>query len=136
MVKQRRVKQFALVLMAAAVLVLIGCKSAPIYNVSDASVDASIKNLTAAKMKKAIMRAGLSLGWQIKDVEPGKLVGTLLLRKHMARIDIPYSKDGYSLLYRDSSQLNYKPDTGEIHKNYNGWIQNLDRAIQSQLLAL
>ncbi len=136
MVKQRQVKRFTWVLIAVAVLLLVGCKSAPIYNVSDAPVDASIKNLTAENMKKAIMRAGLSLNWQIKNVGPGKLVGTLFLRKHMAKIDIPYSKDGYSLLYRDSNQLNYKPDTGEIHKNYNGWIQNLDRAIQSQLLAL
>ena len=136
MVKQRQVKQFALVLIAAFVLVLVGCKSAPIHNVSDAPVDANTQNLTTENVKKAIIRAGLGLGWQIKDAGPGKLEGTLFLRKHMAKIDIPYSKDGYSLLYRDSSQLDYKPETGEIHKNYNGWIQNLDRAIQSQLLAL
>ncbi|MFC1602092.1 hypothetical protein ACFL3U_00840 [Pseudomonadota bacterium] len=136
MVKKTEVKQIAFALMAAAMLVLVGCKSAPIYNVSDAPVDANAKNLTTENVKKAIIRAGVGLGWQIKEAGPGKLVGTLLLRKHMAKIDIPYSKEGYSLLYRESSQLNYKPETGEIHKNYNGWIQNLDRAIQSQLMGL
>jgi len=136
MVKKRHIKQFAFALMVAAALVLVGCKSAPIYNVSDAPVDANTKNLTTENVKKAIIRAGVGLGWQIKEAGPGKLVGTLLLRKHMAKIDIPYSEKGYSLLYRDSNQLNYKPETGEIHKNYNGWIQNLDQAIQAQLLTL
>jgi len=137
MVKKVYFKQFAFALIAAAVLVLVGCKSAPIYNVSDAPIDQSIENLTAENVKKAIKIAGTGLGWQIKDAGPGKLEGTLFLRKHMAKIDIPYSKNGYSLFYKDSVKLDYKAEEGgKIHKNYNGWIQNLDRAIKTQLLAL
>ena len=135
MVKKRQIKQFTFVLMAAAALVLVGCM-APIYNVSDAPVNTNIVGHTAENVKKAIIRAGLGLGWRIKEAGPGKLVGTLFLRKHMAKVDIPYSKAGYSLLYKDSNQLNYKPETGEIHKNYNGWIQNLDQAIQTQTVGV
>jgi len=130
-------KRFTLALIGAFVLVLVGCRSAPIYNVSDAPIDQGVENPTAKNVKKAIKIAGASLGWQIKDAGPGKLEGILFLRKHMAKIDIPYSEKGYSLLYKDSSKLDYTAEEGgKIHKNYNGWIQNLDRAIKTQLLAL
>ncbi len=136
MIKERDLKRAAFVLIAAAMLILVGCKSAPIYNVTDVPVDTYTKDLTAEKVKKAIVKAGVGLGWQIKEEGPGKLVGILYLRKHMAKIDIPYSANGYSLIYKDSNQLNYDAEKQQIHKNYNGWIQNLDRAIQSHLVAL
>ncbi len=134
--KKRYLKQLAIVLMLMVTLLFAGCRTAPIYNVTDAPVNVDIKAYSAADVKKAIIRAGAALGWQIKESEPGKLVGTLHLRKHMAKITIPYSKEGYSLLYSTSNELNYNPEKGEIHKNYNGWIQNLDRAIQSNLAML
>jgi hypothetical protein len=70
----------------------------------------------------------------MKAVEPGKILGTLYLRSHMAQVDIPYSKSSYSILYKNSDKLNY--NEGKIHSNYNGWIQNLDRGIKTQLSLL
>jgi len=136
MVKKRHVKQFTTALMLIAALVLFGCRSTPIYNVSDAPVNTNTNEYTTENVKKAIIKAGVVAGWQIRVMEPGKLSGTLHMRHHTAKIDILYSTTGYSLLYNDSDQLNYNVETGEIHKNYNVWIQNLDRTIQSQLLAL
>ena len=69
----------------------------------------------------------------IKEVDSNTLQGTLMLRKHIAQITIPYSKSNYSLMYKTSENLNYNAEDKTIHKNYNGWIQNLDRAIQVQL---
>lgn len=112
---------------------LIGCRSAPVYNVTEAPVSASEK-ASAEDVKKAILSAGASLGWQMKEVEPGHIVGNLFLRKHHAVVDIPYSKENYSINYKDSSELNY--DGTNIHSNYNGWVQNLDRAIQARLSIL
>jgi hypothetical protein len=134
--KKRYLKKVTIALLLMATLLFVGCRTAPIYSVTDAPVNVNVENHTAADVKKAILRAGAGLGWHIKESGPGKLVGTLHLRKHMAKIDIPYSKDGYSLLYSDSNELNYNPDKGEIHKNYNGWVQNLDNAIQSHLMGL
>lgn len=134
--KKRFLKQVTVTLLLMLTLLFAGCRTAPIHNVTDAPVNANVENHTAADVKKAIFRAGAGLGWHIKESGPGKLIGTLHLRKHMAKIDIPYTKDGYSLLYSDSNQLNYNSERGEIHKNYNGWIQNLDQAIQSQLMGL
>ena len=52
----------------------------------------------------------------------------------MAKVDINYNTKTYSITYKDSSDLDY--DGTKIHKNYNGWIQNLDNAIKVQLSAI
>ena len=85
-------------------------------------------------MQKAIVRAGAGLGWQMKVAEPGLIVGTLRLRSHMAVVDIKYDTKAYSITYKDSSNLDY--DGANIHKNYNGWVQNLDNAIRVQIANL
>jgi type IV pilus biogenesis protein CpaD/CtpE len=124
------VKLAALVVVTAA---LAGC-AAPIMNVKEAPVTtASGRPLTNEQVRNAIVRAGSSLGWQMKDEGPGMLVGTLELRKHTAVVAIPYSTKSYSVQYRSSVNLDEKG--GKIHKNYNGWIQNLTRSINAQLSA-
>lgn len=120
----------SLVLAGIAVAVLGGCRSAGIYNVSAAPVVAN-KTVSMEDVQKAIVRAGVGLGWQMKPMEPGLIVGTLNLRTHMAMVNIKYDTKTYSITYKDSNNLDYSGDS--IHKNYNGWIQNLDSGIRSQL---
>jgi hypothetical protein len=112
---------------------LVGCRAGPVYDVVDAPVvePAGGAKLTAEQVKLAIQRAGTTLGWQIKEVQPFLLEGTLHLRNHMAQVNIPYSADRYSIIYKDSKDLNY--DGKNIHTNYNGWVQNLDKAIRVQM---
>ena len=125
------VKFAALVIATAA---LAGCNSIPIQNVSDAPVvTATGKSLTNDQVRAAIVRAGSSLGWQMKEEGPGMLVGTLVLRTHTAVVAIPYNTRSYSIQYRNSTNLDAKD--GNIHKNYNGWVQNLTRGINAQLSA-
>jgi hypothetical protein len=107
---------------------------APIHNVSNAPVtSASGKALTEDQIKGAIIRAGASLGWQMREIAPGRLGASIALRKHTAEIEIPYSTKQYSIVYKSSTNLDEKG--GQIHKNYNGWIQNLTRGINAQLSA-
>jgi hypothetical protein len=104
----------------------------PIMNVSDAVVAAPAgKPLTNEQVRAAIVRAGSALGWQMSDEGPNKLVGTLVLRTHTAVVEIPYTTTNYSIKYRSSINLNEQG--GTIHKNYNGWIQNLTKGINTQL---
>lgn len=91
------------------------------------------QNLSMDNVTKAIIRAGASLGWQMKKVKDGEIIGTLYLRDHMAQVKIPYNTKDYSILYQNSSNLKYDAEANTIHSNYNGWVQNLDRAIQTQL---
>jgi hypothetical protein len=125
------IKFAALVIATAA---LAGCNTIPIQNVSDAPVvTATGKNLSNEQVRAAIVRAGSSLGWQMKEEGPGMLVGTLILRTHTAVVAIPYSSRAYGIQYRSSTNLDAKD--GNIHKNYNGWVQNLQRGINAQLSA-
>jgi hypothetical protein len=125
------VKFAALVIAAAG---LSACNTMPIQNVSQAPVvTASGKGLSTDQVRAAILRAGATLGWQMKEEGPGMLAATLQLRNHTAVVAIPYSAQSYSLQYRSSTNLDEQG--GNIHKNYNGWIQNLTRSINAQLSA-
>ena len=125
----------AAVIGAVVVLGLGACTSAPVYNVSDAPVTLpSGKALQASQVRQGIITAGAALGWRISDAGPGHLEGVLHLREHTAVVDIPYSATKYSILFKSGENL--KAADGTIHKNYNGWVQNLDRGIRSALAAL
>lgn len=127
-----RITKWATVVVSVLVLLAAGCRgSVPIYNVTDASVAASKPNPSLDEVGKAIQRAGAALGWQMKETKPGHMLGTLNLRKHVAVVDVNYSVKSYSIRYKDSTELNY--DGSNIHANYNGWIQNLDKGIRAQL---
>jgi hypothetical protein len=118
---------------AIAAAILVGaCTTQPIYNVNDEPVTTPTgKHLTASQVRSAIVTAGSSLGWVIKDAGPGRLLGTLHLRTHTAVVEIPYSASKYSIVYKSSENLDEAD--GKIHRNYNGWVQNLDRAIRTEI---
>ena len=117
----------------AAAFLMMGCRTAPIYNVKDAPVSVPTgQTATMTTVEQAIMRAGNGLGWQMKVEKPGLIVGTLNLRTHTAVVDIPFTASTYSIIYKSSVDLDQQGDT--IHKNYNGWVQNLDQAIRRQLM--
>lgn len=114
---------------------VIACGTVAINNVQNAPVStASGKAPTAAAVRGAILQAGAGLGWVMTDVKPGVLEGKLALRSHVAVVEIPYSEKSYSIVYKSSTNLNEA--NGSIHKNYNGWIQNLQRDINAKVSAL
>jgi hypothetical protein len=124
----------SLVRLSAALVVLLfmGCRGpVPVYNV-EAPVSAN-KAVTAEDVEKAIIRAGSTLGWQMVPRSPGLVEGTLLLRKHRAVVDVNYDTKTYTIKYKDSTELDYDAPAQRIHPNYNGWIQNLDKAIKVNL---
>jgi hypothetical protein len=122
------------VYVASVVFLLAACAlHKPIYNVTDVPV-ASSRPLDANQVRGAIVTAGAALGWKIKDVSPGQLEGTLVLREHTAVVNIAYSATAYSITYKSS--INLEEKGGQIHKNYNGWIENLDKGIRNALLTV
>lgn len=146
-----KAKYLLVVLMSLTLAIMTGCRTSPVYNVQDQYIATNIDNATEEDVKKAIIRAGGSLGWNMKAGEPGRVLGTLYLRTHLAIVDITYDLKKYSITYKDSTNLDYETagkettdaggntyvnDTAIIHSNYNGWIQNLDRSIQAQLSTL
>lgn len=122
------------VMLAAATMPSHGAcmRCGPIQNVTDAPVPSvSGKALSSDEVRKAIVRAGTTLGWQMNANAPGKITGTLNVRKHTAVVEIPYSSRSYSINYKSSVNLN--EEEGQIHNNYNGWVKNLARSIDANL---
>lgn len=128
----QRLSRWLVVLASAA---LAACNTmAPIQEVAEVSVATQAsKPLTSDQVRAAIVRAGAGLGWIMKDAGPGRLQGTLILRTHSAEVTIPYSAAGYSIKHKASTNL--QESGGMIHRNYNGWITNLNRSINAQLAA-
>ena len=119
---------------ALTVIVLAGCRSAPIQNIQNSPVTPTADQVTVEQVKDAIIRAGAGLGWRMNPVEPGHMVATLHIRAHMAKVDINYDTNSYDITYKDSDNLDHEGN--EIHSNYNGWVQNLDNAIQNEIAML
>jgi hypothetical protein len=117
-----------LILLAVALL-LSACTSKPIYNPSDTL--SSNLDITDLEMQNAIISALAQRRWTVQAVQPGKIQAEITVRKHHAEIDIPYSPTSLQILYRTSSNLNYK--NGEIHRNYNRWIKNLRLNVLKEL---
>ena len=127
--------KFGLAVATAFVLAFVSaCTSRPIMNVNDAPVVTPGKAVSSQAVEGAILRAGTTLGWKMTPVRPGLVVGVIDLRTHSAAIDVTYDARTYSINYKSSVNLNH--DGTSIHKNYNGWIENLDRNIRSELLRL
>lgn len=116
--------------MGASFLFLAGCRSAPIYDVVAAPVVTS-KPATMEAVQNAIVAAGIGLGWRMEPRGPGTITGVLDLRAHHAVVEVTYDTKTYNIKYKDSTNLDYNGTS--IHKNYNGWVENLDKAIRIQL---
>jgi hypothetical protein len=118
-------------------LALAGCaRTVPVLNVKDAAIGPRPggKVLTMEQVAQAISIAGKRLGWNIVEVRPGTLDGTLRLRQHTAAVAIVHDTTRFSITYKDSTNLRYRD--GTIHRNYNNWIQNLERQIVAEITAL
>ncbi|HED18833.1 MAG TPA: hypothetical protein ENI74_04945 [Gammaproteobacteria bacterium] len=115
-------------------LLLSGCNTAPIKNVSINDLSFIDRSVTQDELGKAIKYAGIKLGWEMTTEKPGVIIAILHLRKHMAKTRINYNADGYSITYMDSTNLNY--DGQNIHANYNRWVRNLDLEIRTRLASM
>jgi hypothetical protein len=120
----------------AVVVLLTGFGAgAPIYNVVSSPIPPN-PAATMENIEKAIVRAGLTLGWQMAPKGPGVVEGVLNLRKHQAIVDVTYDTKNFNITYKNSTNLDYVAKDKTIHSNYNGWIQNLEKGIRAQVTVL
>lgn len=117
-----------------AVALIIGCAPlAPVQNIDSDEVTTN-RPATLDEVGNAIVRAGASLNMQMHKVRPGLISATYAVRGLSATMEIKYDSKHFSITYKDSQGLKY--DGTQIHKNYNGWVQNLDNRIKAQLSTL
>jgi len=125
----------SIIMLFATALALWGSASAhAVVEIQDIEGSPLPEGLSDEQIQKVMVSAGMTRGWVVKAVGPGHMEGTLLIRTHMAKVDIVYDAAGYSIRYKDSENLAYK--NGKIHRNYNKWVQNLDMDIQRTAVLL
>ena len=70
----------------------------------------------------------------MNEAGPGVIKARQQNRDHVAEVRINYTATGYTINY--DSSLNLQAANGKIHKNYNRWVNNLDKDIQVNLSAI
>ncbi len=83
---------------------------------------------SAAKVRNALVLAGLARGWTLADDQPGRLKLSFNKGdKHRVTIKVSYDDRSFEIRYVDSYNLNYalKDGQAQIHPNYNRWVNNL-----------
>lgn len=120
-----------LMIVIAALAALTACSSrVPIADIQDQEI-VSRQALTVDQVEVSIITAGKKRGWVMRVKKPGHIVARLSPRTHMVEVDIYYTPNSYSIVYKDSTEMNYKK--GKIHASYNKWVANLDRDIRGAL---
>jgi len=107
------------------VSLLTACRGLlPVYNVANKTVVVS-----GTTMREAIIKGSTRKGWSVREVEDGLMEATLMIRRHMVKVAIPYTENSYSIQYDDSENMYFSPKKNRIHRKYNQWVRNLDLAI-------
>lgn len=124
-----RMKYILLILVT--VFALSGCNTThPIYN-ADATAS---KSVSSNEMKRAIIDALIYKRWNIVSDDGNTIVADINVRQHYAEIKIDYTADSFKINYLSSKNLDYDGEKQGIHRNYNKWIQLLERQIQGNVI--
>ncbi len=120
------------ILALAALLLLTACTTRPILNVQNEPVPTRIgQQHTQADVERAILVAAQRRKWNARVVRPGLIEASTAARSHQALVEISYSATNYSVRHKQSANL--KESDGNIHRNYNRWVGNLNKEIRRQL---
>lgn len=120
---------FSILTLVFIVLNFNGCGVAKVYNVNEPLTNSKELSL----IKDGILRAGNSLGWNMKAHPDGYIIGIIVLRSHSATVKITYNENSYKIDYLSSVNLNYNEKDDTVQTNYNGWISNLRNTINNYL---
>jgi hypothetical protein len=84
-----------------------------------------------AEVQAAILNACNQRGWAGRIEGEGVIGASILVRRYTVAVEIHYTEDVLTILYRDSTGLNHLGNT--IHRNYNHWVATLHRTILRNL---
>lgn len=127
------------ILLLVALVATVGCRrSIPIRSATEYPIPSYTESpVTTERVGRAIQIAGTQLGWVIARTGDGRSVGTLDMHgKHRIVVDITYTTTSYSIVYQSSDNMKYDATKGNIHRNYNRWVSNLVKVINSELAQL
>lgn len=122
-----------LVAICAIGLAVSACqRTEPIYNVENRTAAVPTSTSPSSKIiDDAIARAAAATGWTLEAIGPGQYRGTIGWRTHTAVVNITYTDQSYSIVLEQSQNL--LEGDGQIHRNYNRRVEQLEAEIDRQL---
>ena len=113
----------------------VGCmRQAQLQNPKGIPVrSATGQSLSEAQVKQAIFAGAKDKGWVARELSPGLITASLAVRNHLAEVEIPYNGTSYSIIYKSSTNLDYKAKDQTIHNQYNNWVNYLRTAIDGRM---
>ena len=78
---------------------------------------------------EVIRTAAARKGWATSESQPGTVRCTLIVRTHKVVVDIPYTKNSFSIHYVDSVDMEYDKQGKMINRKYIQWVRNLEKQI-------
>ena len=119
-------------LVAAAVIALTACTTAPLKQAAPVTVPAGLSHL---QVQQAVVHALEGRQWTLDNVGENVIDTTLHIRVHTVTLKIDYDTTQVSLHYVSSTNLDYRSHGGHptIHRNYNGWVNFVEQDIRRNL---
>lgn len=108
----------------------------PIENIVDVAVPEKTDggSLSLEQIRNAIVAGCKYKRWTPVVDEEGKVSCSILVRaRHYAEVDIPFTESSFSIMYKDSRELDYNEAKQRIHRNYNKWVIMLSETVQHEL---
>jgi hypothetical protein len=131
---KHKMKKIFLLVMVLAVFSVSGCvKTKPIETISNVPVG---NNFSKDNIARAIIQGGTTRGWNMVQVDANTIEGTLIQRQHTVVVSIPFTANNYSIIYKTSSNMRADGGDGTIHRSYNRWVRNLQKAIGLEISRL
>lgn len=97
---------------------------------------------TLQSVERSIWAAATDLEWNTRKINSQTMEATLIVKRpllasvseHLLQVIIYYSKDSYSIEYKDSINMEYWPGDNSIIDKYAFWVDELDQKIQDELI--
>ncbi|HEX5960020.1 MAG TPA: hypothetical protein VFY97_02090 [Rhodanobacteraceae bacterium] len=133
MLRSRVSKVWWPLLLAPALVLLMGFRQAPLVDPPAIPVPA---NVDTARVEQIIGSALTRRGWRIVKHVPGEVDAVYDPRNFSVTIAVHYDAGKIQIDYITSSDLKYEVKHGVryIHKNYVSWIKNLVTDINNGLM--
>lgn len=127
-------KFFKLIIATFFICLLFGCANkyeAPrtVESSSQGLSKEQVKNAILAVNKKRDTRYGI---WKLDLIDNNNIRASLLNLKYEATMNVNFSSEGYKIQYKSVSP-NLINKKGEVHRNYNRWVNDLDYRIRQNI---
>lgn len=114
------------VCLCSSVVMLSGCRSTKVLNITSARF--ALESKTLQEKTDALMTILKYYRWVPTLVKPGEIDATMLARRGSlsATVKVKYDTKTFSITRVTSDGFSYNPATNTINRRYNLWVHRLE----------